>query len=299
VSGFLAQIERLLGFGSGADRIVPPTGFTARVTVFAAAAMAFLAVFALAFALATTRLAMTWSDALSKTATVRVSAPADEVEAQTARVLEILSQTPGVARASALSVETQQDLLAPWLGPDVPLERLPVPRLIEIEEEGGGFDAAGLRLRLQGEVPGAVLDDHTRWRRPMIASAERMRLVGYAALLLIGLTTAAMITLAANAALAANRQVISVLRLVGADDGYIASAFVRRFTLRAGLGAAIGTGLGLLVVALVPSQNTVVLTGLAPTGFNWFWPLLIPVLSALVAWLATRLAARSALESLP
>ena len=51
---------------------------------------------------------------------------------------------------------------------------------------------------------------------------------------------AAMITLAANAALATNAQVIRVLRLIGARDTYIARAFVRRFTLRALSGAAVG-----------------------------------------------------------
>jgi cell division transport system permease protein len=55
---------------------------------------------------------------------------------------------------------------------------------------------------------------------------------------------AAMITLAANAALAANAQVIGVLRLVGARDTYIARAFVRRFTLRALTGAAAGAAGG-------------------------------------------------------
>jgi cell division transport system permease protein len=39
-----------------------------------------------------------------------------------------------------------------------------------------------------------------------------------------------MITLAAKAALAANGQVIRVLRLIGARDITIATAFVRRFT---------------------------------------------------------------------
>ena len=46
---------------------------------------------------------------------------------------------------------------------------------------------------------------------------------------------------ATEAALAANEQVIRTLRLVGARDGYIARAFVRRFTLRAFSGAALGT----------------------------------------------------------
>ena len=40
-----------------ADRVVPPSGFTAQLTSFTAGAMAFLAVFALALSLASGRLA--------------------------------------------------------------------------------------------------------------------------------------------------------------------------------------------------------------------------------------------------
>ena len=64
----------LLGDGQ-ADRVVPPTGFTVRLTLFTSAAMGFLAVFALALSLATGRLADRWSEALARTATVRISAP--------------------------------------------------------------------------------------------------------------------------------------------------------------------------------------------------------------------------------
>ena len=49
--------QGLMRDGGSGDRIVPPTGFTAHLTLFSAGAMAFLAVFALALALATGRLA--------------------------------------------------------------------------------------------------------------------------------------------------------------------------------------------------------------------------------------------------
>ena len=53
MKGALVQILALLRGDPQADQVVPPTGFTARLTVFAAAAMTFLAVFALALSLAT------------------------------------------------------------------------------------------------------------------------------------------------------------------------------------------------------------------------------------------------------
>lgn len=242
------QLSNLIMGDAQADRVVPPTGFTARLTLFAAGAMAFLTVFALALSLASGRLATRWGDELAQSSTLRISAPEEQMAAQTAAALTVLESTPGIASARALSVEEQRNLLAPWFGPDLPLDSLPIPQLIEIVETEEGYDGAGLRLRLQAEVPGAVLDDHNRWRRPLERAAGRLRLLGWVSIGLIGAATAAMITLAANAALAANAQVISVLRLIGAQDSYIARAFVRRFTLRALLGAAVGTALGLSLI---------------------------------------------------
>lgn len=276
-----------------ADRAVPPTGFTARLTIFVSAAMAFLAVFALALSLATGRLAERWSAELAQTSTLRISAPADQVDAQVRAALAVLATTPGVAEARQLTDEEQRALLAPWFGPDLPIETLPIPQLIEIVEDRSGYDATGLRARLQAEVPGAVLDDHTRWREPLIAAAARLRMLGWVALGLIGAATAAMITLAAQSALSANTQVIRVMRLVGAQDAYIARAFVRRFTIRAMLGATIGIIVGIIALLLMPRSDVAAgfLTGVGFVGAGWFLPLIIPPLAGVVAFWATRAAA--------
>lgn len=300
----MSALSRIAGFFVGdaqADRVVPPSGFTVNLTLFSAAAMAFLCVFALALSLATGRLASLWGDELARSSTLRISAPADQIDSQTEAALRVLRTTLGVTEARALSADEQRALLEPWFGPDLPLEGLPIPQLIEIIEDSGGYDAAGLRLRLSAEVPGAVLDDHTRWRKPLVRAASRLRFLGWLSILLIGGALAAMVTLAANAALAANARVIAVLRLVGATDRYIAQAFVRRFTLRGLGGAALGTGLGMVAVLLLPSAQDEggFLTGLGFQGADWLWPLIVPVLAAAVAFAATRAAARKTLKELP
>jgi cell division transport system permease protein len=282
-----------------ADRAVPPTGFTATLTLFTAGAMAFLAVFALALSLAAGRLAERWGAELAQSVTLRITAEGEEGAAQVETALRILGQTPGVTEARALTDEENRALLEPWLGPDVPVEALPIPRLVDAAVEDEGFDAGGLRARLEAELPGAVLDDHTLWRAPLVSAAGWLRAFGWLALLLIAGSMAAMITLAAQAALAANRQVIRVLRLVGAQDGYIARAFVRRFTLRAAWGAAAGTLAGLVAVALLPDAEAAggLLTGLGFQGWGWLAPLVIPPLAALAAFFATRAAALRVLRT--
>ncbi|MEM7439266.1 MAG: FtsX-like permease family protein [Pseudomonadota bacterium] len=283
-----------------ADRVVPPSGFTARLTVFTSFAMAFVTVFALALSLAAGRLAERWDEELARTSTIRISAPEGQLAAQSEAVLEVLRTTPGIQSARVLDEAEQRALLEPWFGPDLPLDALPVPRLIEIIEDGAGPDQEGLRLRLTAEAPGAVLDDHTRWRRPLVQAANRLRWLGGLSILLMAGSMAAMVTLAAQSALAANGREIGVLRLIGAQDTYIARAFVRRFTLRAIFGAAAGTFLGMVAIFLLPGpqEEGAFLTGLGFRGWHWVWPLAIPPIVAVVAFLATRIAAFRRLQTL-
>ncbi len=280
--------------------VVPPSGPTAWLTTFTAGAMTFLCVFALALSLASGRLADRWSEALARTATIRLSAPAEQVQVQTDAILAVLATTPGIASFRALDDAETRALLEPWFGPGLPIEALPIPRLIEVVEAVPGYDAEGLRQRLAAEAPGALLDDHTRWRRPLAEAAGRIRLLGVLSIALIGAAMAAMITLAARAALATNSAEIRVLRLVGAKDSYIARAFVRRFTLRTLAGAAVGAAAGLLGVAALPAADAAggFLTGLGFTGTGWLWPLVLPPLAAIVAFLSTRRAAFRQLREL-
>lgn len=296
----LSQLAVLLKGDAQSDRVVPPTGHSAWLTLFTAGAMTFLAVFALALSLASGRLADRWSDALARTATIRIAAGGDQMEAQTLRVLEILKATPGVASSRALTDDEQKALLAPWFGPDLPLDQLPIPRLIELTEADPGYDAEGLRQRLVAEAPGASLDDHTRWRRPLAEAAQKLRLLGVVSIALIICAMAAMITLAANAALEANAQIIRVLRLIGARDSYVARAFVRRFTQRALIGATLGALAAMAGIALLPAADEAggFLTGLGFQGAGWILPLLLPPLAAIIAFAATRRAAFAKLRTL-
>ena len=73
--------------------------------------------------------------------------------------------------------------------------------------------------------------------------------------------------------MSANAQVISVLRLIGAKDAYITAAFVRRFSLRAFSGAAIGSLCGAVVFLFLTGEqdDLSILTGIGFQGLEWLW----------------------------
>jgi cell division transport system permease protein len=261
---------------------------------FLAAAVGFLAALALALGLAAGRLAAGWRGGSADTATLEIVAPDAEVEAQARAALNVLRSTPGVRSVRVIEIEEQRALLEPWLGTQVPVDSLSLPLLIEVATDRGALDQDGLLHRLAAEAPGAVYEDHAAWRAPLIVTAERLRLFAFGCLGLLALALAAAFGLAAHAATAANGQVIETLRLVGARDRFIARAFTRGLVVQAVAGAALGTALGMGLLAVLPrtSEPGFFLVGIGLGGWHWALPPVIPVAAGVVAWAAARLGAR-------
>jgi len=280
---------------------VPVTGLFALLVALVAAATAFVAVSALCLGLGTARLAERWKSELAGAATVRIPSALAGDRQVVAAVLRALRETPGIRSARALDDAEQRALLAPWLGAEAGLADLPLPRLIAVEIEGDGPDPAGLQARLQGEAPGAVYDDHGRWRRPLRRAANGLLWLAGSVVLIALMLTAALLVLAARATLSSQRDIMVTLRLIGADDRFIMRAFVSRLTWRAFLGAVGGTAAGLAATGLLAAGagDSVLGIGLRPHGAEWILPALVPAISALIAWAATRAATRASLRDAP
>lgn len=293
----LRDLGAILRRKTDAANIVPPSGISAWLIVFTAAAMTFLAVIAFAFASSSQRVANSWTEELASSLTVRISAPIDQMAAQTTTALQVLQTTPGIASARLIRIEEQEDLLEPWLGSGVDLEGFSLPQLIAVEETKEGADRESLRLRLEAEAPGAQLDDHGRWQGPLIDAATAMRNLGLIVLLLVLAGLLAVVILAVQAAIVSNSNNIATLRLIGARDAFIIQAFVRRITLRAMGGALIGTVAALLFVWFQPSQDAFP-APLTLVGQEWIIACVFVILVAVISFVASRIAAHFTLKRL-
>ena len=280
-------------------QVVPNTGFTKWLTTFTAGAMSFLAVVGLAFSLICSDLSNEWGESL-KNSSLRLSAPTDLLEKHTNMALAILEQTSGVESARLVGIGAKKKLLEPWLGVDFPLEAIAMPALIEIRETEAGVDYEGLRLRLSVELPSASLDNHSEWRRPIEVVSKLVSQLGMFTVILIMLSSIAMVTMASNAALSANVKVLRVLRLVGAFDTFIVTAFVRIFTLRVFLGSLTGTVCAGLVLFLIPtfSENLGILDVVRLEIKDTIYIACVPFLFAIISIFVTRNAVKSSLKRL-
>lgn len=281
--------------------LIPRGGAPARLVFAMSAAMTFLAVCALAAALSAEKLAALWTDQLARVATVTAEiGDGPGARAQTSELLEALEEIPGVAGARALSEAELQALLAPWLGPQASLEGLPAPVLIELETGGDGPDRAAVEAALARIAPGSSYDDHGLWRDSLASAADTLHALAYGALLIAAGAAAAAVALATNAGLAANTAVIDALLLMGAEDGYIARVFEKRFAKRALTGAVLGLAAGALGLWSVGDAVSGAATpgglDLSPTTRDWVILSLTPVALTAVAWATTRLSVLSALR---
>ena len=291
--------------------MLPTTGWTAWLTLMSAGVMCLLAVLTLATSMAANRLASEWRADLAGVATVRVSGSREGMPERIRSVLQVLRTTPGIATVRLLSDAEQASLISPWLGEDAFLADLPVPRLIDVGLDGAGPDADALQARLDLTVQGASYDNHATWRAPLASATRTLERLALGATLIILLTAAGVVAFASRATISANRHVIETIRLMGAEDRFIARSFVRSIAWRAVLGGMTGAVLGCALLLLGPGGseglvlpetqgNEMLGVSMNPGWIGWLiLGLGVPSIIAVIVWFSARLTVQLTLHRMP
>jgi cell division transport system permease protein len=275
------------------------------------ALMVFLAVLAIAAAMAANGAVGRWDGSLAGRFTVQIPpASADRLDA----VVGLLKRARGVVRAEPLSVADTAGLLEPFLGSAIRGGDLPLPRLVDVAvDPGAPPDFAALRRSLASAAPGALLDDHHLWLGRLFALAGALQITAVGVVLLVGGAAVLAVVFATRTGLAIHHNVVEVLHLVGAHDSYIARQFERQ-ALRLGLeGGLAGLAAAACILALLiriagaagagtaaavagsGSAAASLVPELALTGSQWAILMLLPLVAAAVAMLTARITVLRAL----
>ncbi len=235
--------------------IVPGSTVIGRALVLVTAIMCFLASLSLGTAWAVHRAAINWTGDAAKEITLQIK-PVDgrDIDEAVIKAMRILAATPGILKSTEISSEETSKLLEPWLGPDLDVSDLPVPRLITLEiDRISPPDLSALAAKLKAQVPGSVLDNHSVWRDQVRAVSSWIQMASFLVLALILAATIAIIVFATRGAMSSNRDVVEVLHLVGARERFIAREFEYHFLLlglKGGLLGGFAAALGFIVARL-------------------------------------------------
>ncbi len=280
---------------------LPKETIHGRLLPWVVGVMVFLSGLALVLGLGLQALTSGWKAGLENSLTVQIIGPDQGVRDQEAEAaLAVLQDWPGVENASRMPVSDIEGLLEPWLGSGSVPDALPVPVLIEVSlVPGTQIDLVPLSRQIRTVAPSARIDGHDRWLDDLRVLARLVQGVSAVILGLIVLATITVIVFATRAGLAAQRDAVAIVHLIGAEDRQIAGAFQRRFLLVGIQGALLGlAGLGALFLAAYTASEIIqtdMLPSLLPPTYVFYALLLLPLPAALITMLTARFTVKRAL----
>ena len=216
----------------------------------------------------------------------------------------LIRQTAGVKNVAVLHDEQMHDLLKPWLGNDISLADLPVPTLLDVQTEvkdgTPDIDLPALGKALHNLNPAIRVDAQGPWVGQFASALSLLQALVLLVAILLLICVIGMIVLVAKTNLKLHFKTVGLLHMFGATDDYILTQFQWSSAWLAARGALAGVAFAalLFVVAVIFTHevDSPVIPHLAFSAMHLATFLLLPVLTALVSLVATRLTVQSMLH---
>jgi len=231
----------------------------------------------------------------------------DGMEAAVERAAEKLKATKGISEVRRLPVEEMQKLIEPWLGKLILLDALPLPAILEAklirgEDDLPIADIAALRVSLNQVLAGITVDTHDQWVREFSRYVSTVQAIALALAVLLLTCAISVVVLTARTGLKLHFKTVAILHQIGARDDYIQRQFEMNGTLLVLKGALAGTAAALLtftaLVFMGRGLNSPILPAVEITPSHLLMFFLLPVFTAFIGFLATRVTIRTMLHNM-
>ncbi len=200
-------------------------------------------------------------------------------------VVGFLEKYPDVEEVITLSDAELRALLEPWLGNNVDIELLPIPKLLDVKiSNAKQFDYKELAVRLSEVSPQASINDHNLWLSRLLKFINSLKMLAVTVLILVAGACVAAIVYAAKTSLNVHREIIMILHTIGATDEYIAINYVKQITLMSVVAGIIGTLVAVPAIMVVGNMAKGIEAGIFNSvtfgAGDWLIILLLPLVSA-------------------
>ena len=256
----------------------------------------FLFALSLAGVLAISAMLRNWNNDIMGSLTVQIM-PVNTIDKEQgyketlehqAKVVEFLKKHREIEKTSPLDDHQLSKLIRPWLGDNVHIENLPIPRLIDVRLKSDAivnFDA--LAESLAQVSPFASIDNHKLWLNKLIRFADGIKMLAITVLLMVIAVTGGVIFYTTQTSLGLNAYTIGILHQMGAKDTYIAQQYARRTAFLSFVGGVIGLAFAIPAINIIASLSEQIQGGIISEAElsvqAWLAILVIPFFSSLVA----------------
>lgn len=233
-----------------------------------------------------------------------VEAAPVERDRQAEVAVALLSNREDVASVKRVPDAELTLLMEPWLG-DLAGggdDAVPVPALIDARLNGPVTEArlADLQALIIAAAPSARVDAQASWLGPVFQAISSLQWLAVGLVVLLALTSAAAVWLAARSALGSNRETIEIVHLLGGTDKQIAKVFQNSIAVDAMVGGTIGLLLGLIALFVLGRQFAAIGSGMVAGGglsmIDWILIGSIPVVGVILALYTARVTVLAALR---
>ena len=221
-------------------------------------------------------------------------------------VTNTLKKTAGVESIDVLSQNQMEALLRPWLGEDFTLADLPVPELLDVKTEvknnATTVNVPMLRSALAAIDPNIKVEDRGPWVGHMVKAVSLLQgLVLLVAILLI-LCVLGMIVLVSRTNLRLHFKTVSLLHMFGATDEYILRQFQWNnawLAARGAFGGVVGALVVFLTAVIISAKwDSPVIPHISLGLGHALMFIILPLFTAMIALVATRLTVQSMLKNM-
>lgn len=232
-----------------------------------------------------------WNRGISGSLTVQIMPSSETLNTEENllrinKVISFFEGRAGVEKVLLVSDEQMQRLMGPWLGKGVDIQKLPVPKLLDVRlGNSKGFDFDAVAAELKSVAPYASMDNHQIWLHRLITFADSMQKFALLILGMVLLASVLSIYYATSTSLGIHKDIIEILHIMGATDDYVARQYAFRgfwIGLFSGIGGTLlALAAFLLLHRLAAGLNQGLIGDISLGGKGWLMIVSLPMWAAL------------------